>query len=118
MKDFDKLVAEIMADAEKDGEPVTKAEAEEMAKMELGSRDVSRDARAAEPVKKERKPHPVKVSDEKRELFDTIVANLTKCIGVEPENITIVTQNKLIEVKIGEKRFKIDVIECRQPKKK
>lgn len=115
MKDFDKLVAEIMADAEKDGEPVTRAEAEEMAKMELGAKDVSRDAKAVT-TPKERKPRPVKVSDEKKELFDTIVANLTRAIGVEPENITIVTPNKLIEVKIGEKTFKIDLIERRPPK--
>jgi hypothetical protein len=115
MKDFDKLVAEIMADAEKDGEPVTREEAEEMAKMELGAKDVSRDAKAVT-APKERKPRPVKVSDEKKELFDTIVANLTRAIGVERENITIVTPNKLIEVKIGEKTFKIDLIERRPPK--
>ena len=35
-KKFEKLVLEIMKEAEADGEPVTKEEAEEMARMELG----------------------------------------------------------------------------------
>lgn len=35
----EKLILEIMAEAEKDGEPVTRAEAEEMADMELGAKE-------------------------------------------------------------------------------
>ena len=34
MDEREKLIAEIMAEAEKDGEPVTREEAEEMADME------------------------------------------------------------------------------------
>ena len=40
MSDFEKLVNSIMAECEKDGEPVTRAEAEEMATMELGAKDI------------------------------------------------------------------------------
>ena len=58
----------------------------------------------------------VKVSDEKKELFTSIVENLTRCMPVEQENIKILKENKLIEVKIGEKVFKIDLIEQRKPK--
>jgi hypothetical protein len=50
-------------------------------------------------------------------LFDSIFTNLDRCEGVEPESITVLTENKLIEVKIGAKTFKIDIIECRKPKK-
>lgn len=35
---FTKLVNEIMAECEKEGEPVTREEAEEMAKMEMGAK--------------------------------------------------------------------------------
>lgn len=62
-------------------------------------------------------PRTVNVSDEKKELFDSILSNLTRCVPVEAENITVLKENKLIEVKIGEKIFKIDVIESRNKKK-
>ena len=58
----------------------------------------------------------VKVSDEKKELFASIFENLTRCMPVEQENIKILKENKLIEVKIAEKVFKIDLIEQRMPK--
>lgn len=63
--------------------------------------------------KKEKKPREIKVSDEKQALFGEIVEKLTE-IG---RNFEIVKENKLICVKIGEKTFKIDLIEQRQPKK-
>ena len=118
-KDFEKLVLEIMKDCEKDGEPVTREEAEEMARMEIGAKAVSREARAVAPKSADtpKKPRTVKISDEKKELFTTILTNLNRAIGVERENVTVLKENKLIEVKIGEKTFKIDLIECRPPKK-
>ena len=39
---FEKLVLEIMKEAEADGEPITKEEAEEMAKMEMGAKEIKR----------------------------------------------------------------------------
>lgn len=57
-----------------------------------------------------------KTSDEKKELFNTILTNLTRCIGVENENIKVLTENKLIEVTLNGKVFKVDLIETR-PKK-
>jgi len=77
---------------------------------------IDHDARAVG-KKTEKKPRTTKVSDEKKELFATIVQNLDRAEGVERENVTILKENKLIEVKIGEKTFKIDVIESRPPKK-
>lgn len=115
---FEKLVLEIMKDAEKDGEPVTREEAEEMARMEIGSKEVSREARSVAPSTSETaKKRTVKISDEKKELFESILENLTRCVPIERENITVLKENKLISVKIGSKTFKIDVIEER-PKKK
>ena len=116
MDKFEKLVAEIMAEAEKDGEPVTRAEAEEMATMELGAKQIKRYEQAEKPRKKREKPKTVKTSDEKIALFNSILTNLDRCEGVERENITVVRENKLILVEINGKRFKIDLIETRQKK--
>lgn len=63
--------------------------------------------------KKERKPPKKAVSDEKKVLFNEISSFLNGVYGINTE---IVTENKLIAVKIGDKTFKIDVIEQRKPK--
>ena len=64
--------------------------------------------------KNERKKPEKKVSDEKKTLFSQILSNLQYDYG---ENVEILNENKLISVRIGEKLFKIDVIETRPPKK-
>lgn len=64
--------------------------------------------------KKQSKPKTVKVSDEKQALFSRIESFLKDCITY---NVETLKENKLIQVKIGEKVFKIDLIEQRQPKK-
>ena len=63
--------------------------------------------------KKEKKPRTVKTSDEKQELFDNIYHFLVENYGGSTE---IVTQNKLMTVKVGELTFKIDIIQQRKPK--
>lgn len=64
-------------------------------------------------AKKKRKKPTVKVSDEKKILFDDILASLP----YPSENITVLKENKLIQIKINDKIFKIDVIQQRPPKK-
>lgn len=70
--------------------------------------------------KKERKksaPRTVKVSDEKKELFAEIVANL-ECFAEETNGkVRVEKENKLIIFEINEKTFKIDLIEQRAKKK-
>lgn len=66
-------------------------------------------------TKKERAPRIIKVSDEKIQLFDLLWEGLSNYYA---ENAQIVKNNKEIEVKIGEKSFKIDIIEHRTPKTK
>lgn len=65
--------------------------------------------------KKERKPVVRVVSDEKKALFNEILIDLRNIYG---ENIEVLTENKLISVKINGKSFKIDIIEQRKPKNK
>lgn len=65
-------------------------------------------------TKKERAPRTIKVSDEKIQLFDLLWEGLSNYYA---ENAQIVKNNKEIEVKIGGKSFKIDIIEHRNTKK-
>ena len=64
---------------------------------------------------KPRKPIEKKVSDEKKELFSEILSDLE---DVYKGKVEVLNENKLISVQIGDKRFKIDVIEQRKPKNK
>ena len=91
---------------------------EEQAELDAKAKKVKIDhgASAMDKTKsKEKKPRPKVASDEKKELFDEIFSNLQ---DVYKENARIEKENKLIIVKIGEKTFKIDLIESRPPKTK
>jgi len=121
MTDLEKLIKKIMNEAEANWEPVSYDEAKQMAEAELKAKKdtkhyETKTATATKP--KEKKTRPVVVSDEKKAIFETIVRNLDRCEGVERENIEILKENKLIQVKIGTKTFKIDIVEQRPPKKK
>ena len=63
------------------------------------------------------KPKVVKVSDEKRDLFDLIYDTLRDYQVDFDGKTTILKENKLIQFEINGKTFKIDLIEQR-PKKK
>ena len=76
---------------------------------------INLDVRSNEPGKTT-KERIVKVSDEKKTLFESILTNIDRCEGVERENVTVLKENKLIEVRIGDKIFKIDLIEQRKKK--
>lgn len=108
------LAKQIFNECEKEGEPVTMEEAIEMAQMEIGAKEVKTVNRSVEPKKdSEKKPKTVQVSQEKQELFSILWEGLSNLY----ENAQILNQNKLISVQIGEKTFKIDIIEQRKPKK-
>lgn len=91
-------------------------ENEEQAELDAKAKKVKIDhgASAVDKTKKEKKPRPKVASDEKKELFDEIFSNLSDVYG---QNARIEKENKLIIVQIGEKTFKIDLIEQRKPKK-
>ena len=79
---------------------------------------IMRTIHEAKDIKKEKKkatkPKTVKVSDEKQGLFADILENLQENYG----KVEVLKQNKLIQVQIGEKIFKIDLIEQRPKKDK
>lgn len=82
-------------------------------KAERNKVSVRGEAKSKTERKKTSKPKVVKVSDTKKELFSKISQFLTDTFG---ENAEILKENKLIQVKIGEDMFKIDIIQQRKPK--
>ena len=108
---LEKLAKQIFDECAKEGEPVTMEEAQEMAQMEINAKGIKIGARATEPkAEKEKKQRIAQVSQEKQDLFSLIWEVLSNYY----ENCEILTNNKLISVKIGKKTFKIDIIEQRK----
>ena len=110
MKNFENLVNEIIRTMAEDGTPVTKAEAEEMAKMEIGAKSLNRYTSSGKRKKNEivRKIDPDKV-----ELFDI----LTKAI--ENANISINSRKNEAEFSFcfNNSSYSVKLIKHR-PKKK
>lgn len=83
---------------------------------------IMRTIHEAKDVKKEKnkatKPKTVKVSDEKQHLFANLNTFLEGYVLNHNGKLEVLKQNKLIQVQIGEKIFKIDLIEQRPKKDK
>ena len=87
---------------------------EELEELDAKSKKVKINHGAGENTrKKSDKPKTVKISDEKQGLFSELRDFLTE----NHENVVILKENKLFSLQIGEKTFKIDIIEQRAPKK-
>lgn len=111
-KKFEKLVLEIMKEAEADGEPVTKEEAEEMARMELGEKAERRYEHSE--VKKKRKPRERKVDKEKKFLLDCLVAGLRSTT----DTFNIATKNETeISFNAYGNEYTVKLVKHRPPKK-
>lgn len=99
MDKFEKLVNQIMKECEADGEPVTKEEAEEMAKMEMGAKEIKRYEKAENPEPKEKKPKPRKV-DENKKLLITAIA---KCLeDTDISNIVVKNEAEISFTRLGD----------------
>lgn len=94
-------------------------EQEELTKKakESGIMSTIHGAKAINVEKKETKPKNVKVSNEKKELFSIIYNNLYEYSKENDIKVSILKENKLLQVEINNKIFKIDLIEQRQNKK-
>lgn len=108
MDKMEKLIATIMKEAEADGEPVTREEAEEMAKMEINAnKDVKRYEQGEKSKKKAAKVR--KVDEEKKILLQSIKDTLedlgaeTKLIKTETE-ITFVYNGNNYTIKLTKHR--------------
>ena len=82
----EKLIEEIMKECEKEGEPITRAEAEEMAEMELKAQGIPHYEKSDKPRKvsqKERKVNTVKkrILTDCRVLIEGLGAKITETIN-------------------------------------
>ena len=110
---LEKLTKEIYEECKKDGEPVTYAEAREMAEAEIKAKTVTNEKvqSADKTEKKERKPRKITVSDEKKAVFDAINQFLS-----ENFNTSVEIENKKWKIAVNGKTFTLDLVENR-PKK-
>ena len=107
--DKEKLILEIMADAEKDGEPVTREEAEEMAEMEIKANASRRYEKAEKPRKTATRE--IKKDPEKVEIIKKICDFL---LTSGEENATVVNEQREIQFR----EFSITLTKHRKGKTK
>ena len=109
--DKEKLINQIMADAEKDGEPVTREEAEEMAEMEIKANGIKNYVQDTT-EKKSRKPRERKVDEEKKRILRDI-----KCLleGLNAEDVQMTTETELSFL-FGANSYSLKLIKHRPPK--
>lgn len=85
-KTLEQLADEIFKESAEDGEPVTKEEALEMAKMELGAKQIKNYVQSTV-EKKSKEKRERKVDNEKKNLLEILGASLEeKNISVNYEN--------------------------------
>ena len=107
----EKLIEEIMKECEKDGEPVTREEAEEMAELELkasGTRHYEKSNKPRKNTKKERKVDETKkrLLNDCKVVLESLGANVTN-VKTETE-ITFVFENEEYSLKLVKHRPKKD----------
>ena len=110
--DKEKLILTLMKEAEADGEPITREEAEEMAEMEIKAKGITEYAQAEE--KKPRKKREVKKDPTKVE-FIKFLENLLLTNNVT--DVKIVNEQKEIAFTIGTDNYSLSLIKHRPPKK-
>ena len=73
---LEKLAEKIFKECEQDGEPITREEAEEMARMEIGAKEIKHNAQAEKPRKKSTKER--KVDTEKLKILTMLAETLAE----------------------------------------
>ena len=85
------LIAQIMAECERDGEPVTRAEAEEMAEMEIKSGEVAVERTESKPRK------PRKAPDKDPEKVELIKKFYDFLVSIGEEDVFIANEQKEVD---------------------
>ena len=110
MTELEKLAKQIMAECEKDNEPVTFEEAIEMAKMEIGNKQIKRYEQSDKLRKKTIKTR--KVDPIKADLADRFIVAIENYGGtVEP----LKTETE-IHFELGDDSYTLKLIKHRPPK--
>lgn len=112
--DFEKLVKSIMIEYEKDGTPVTREEAEEVAKMEIKAGNVKNYVKSEKPKAETAKGKKPPKPDPAKESLIQEVADFLKGFP-DAENVTIV--NKTRELNFNFKNENFSFVLTRHKKK-
>ena len=109
----EKLAESIFKQCEKDGEPVTMAEAVEMAEMEIkANKNIKNYVESAENAEKvAKKSRKRAVSDEKKQIFTEVEQFLSENFDVSVE-----IPYKKMTIQLNVKTFTLDLIEKREKK--
>lgn len=111
MDKLETLITTIMREAEKDGEPVTREEAEEMAKMEINAnKDLKRYEKSEKTRKKVEKVR--KVDEEKKFLLSQMVGCLNT---LSVDEIKVKTETE-ISFQYGDNAYTLKLTKHRPPK--
>lgn len=110
--EIEKLIVQIMAECEADGEPVTREEAEEMARLELKAKKEIKRYEQSEKPKKERKSREVKLDEDKVAIIDF----LATCLSEWNFDFTIQNAQREIKIKYNDCDFSLTLTKHR-PKK-
>lgn len=102
-----------MVEAEKDGEPITREEAEEMADMEIKANGIKDYAQSSE--KKPRKKREIKLDPTKVNFIHHLEEWL---LSTNVENVTIVNEQKEISFDIKGENYSLSLIKHRKAKEK
>ena len=107
----EKLIKQIMAEAEADGEPVTREEAEEMAEMEIKAKGIKNYTQGEKPKKKKNAER--KIDTEKADILNWLMRGLYEVGGI---SCTTENENKLHFV-YNENEYTVNLVRHRPPKK-
>lgn len=111
-KTLEELAKEIYKEMIADGEDITEEDALEMAKMEIGAKEIKNYTQAD--VKKERKPRERKVDSEKAEILDYLKKGLTLAI----DSTTIKVENEVkLHFQYNGSDYSVTLTKHRPPKK-
>ena len=114
-KKLETLAKKIMKEMEMDNEPVTFEEALEMAKMEIGAKEVKLVNQAKE--KKERKPRERKVDNEKADILKSIKVLIEGMILNKGGTPSVEMKNETeLSFTFGVNNYTIKLIKHRPPK--
>lgn len=108
--DKEKIIAKIMKECELDGEPVTRAEAEEMAEMEIKANGI-KNYTQAEVEKKPRKKREVKKDPTKISFIHYLEEWL---LTTNVEDVTIVNEQREVSFKINNDSYSLVLTKHRE----
>lgn len=111
--DKEKLIENIMAECAKDGEPITREEAEEMAEMEIKANGI-KNYTQSDVEKKPRKKREVKKDPIKVNLIEHFFNWL---LTTPLEDVTIVNEQREITFVLNNETYSLVLTKHRAPKK-